>query len=227
MNDTVLFVAGDQWSPLRNAVHTANKGHALRVLCKPYAPINHTMENAKSPRSFSILHFPFSITPPLRKSSHSGQNKCGDENETQTPAVFALGAAGYAALELLWRGRTHWTMALTGGAVLVGLRQLRRRVHEESPLSRCLCGAACITAAEYVVGCTVNRHFRLRVWGLLARIRQCSRGRSARNTPCCGRCSPRRSCCRNRTKICASPLAIRFSMAYNSDKLCRKGDTPC
>ena len=44
----------------------------------------------------------------------------------QTPAVFALGAAGYATLELLWRGRTHWTMALTGGAVLVGLRQLRR-----------------------------------------------------------------------------------------------------
>ena len=35
---------------------------------------------------------------------------------------------------------------------------------QESPLSRCLCGAACITAAEYVVGCTVNRHFRLRVW---------------------------------------------------------------
>lgn len=82
----------------------------------------------------------------------------------QTPAVFALGAAGYAALELLWRGRTHWTMALTGGAVLVGLQRLRRRVHEENPLSRCLCGAACITAAEYVVGCTVNRHFRLRVW---------------------------------------------------------------
>ena len=82
----------------------------------------------------------------------------------QTPAVFALGAAGYAALELLWRGRTHWTMALTGGAVLVGLRQLRRRVHEEPPLSRCLCGAACITAAEYVVGCTVNRRCHLRVW---------------------------------------------------------------
>ena len=54
--------------------------------------------------------------------------------------------------------------ALTGGAVLVGLQRLRRRVHEETPLSRCLCGAACITAAEYVVGCTVNRHFRLRVW---------------------------------------------------------------
>ena len=53
------------------------------------------------------------------------------------------------------------------------------------------------------------------------------KGRSARNTPCCGRCSPRRSCCRNKTEMCASPLAIRFSMSYNSGKLCRKGDTPC
>ncbi len=41
-------------------------------LGQSYAPINHTMENAKSPRSFSILHFQFSITPPLRKSRHSG-----------------------------------------------------------------------------------------------------------------------------------------------------------
>ena len=144
----------------------------------------------------------------------------------QAPAVFALGAAGYAALELLWRGRTHWTMALTGGTVLVGLRRLRRRVHEENPLSRCLCGAACITAAEYVVGCTVNRHFRLRVWDYSHEFGNVQ-GRSARNTPCCGRCSPRRSCCRNKTKMYASPLAIRFSMAYNSDILCRKGDTPC
>ena len=53
------------------------------------------------------------------------------------------------------------------------------------------------------------------------------KGRSAQNTPCCGRCSPRRSCCRNKTKMCASPLAIRFSMVYNSDVLRRKGDTPC
>lgn len=226
MNDTVLFVAGGQWSPYGNACAYRQQRARIARPCKPYAPINHTMENAKSPRSFSILHFPFSITPPLRKSSHSGQNKCGDENETANSAVFTLGAAGYAALELLWRGRTHWTMALTGGAVLVGLRRLRRRVHEESPLSRCLCGAACITAAEYVVGCTVNRHFRLRVWDYSHEFGNVQ-GQIARNTPCCGRCSPRRSCCRNKTEMCTSPLAIRFSMAYNSDKLCRKGDTPC
>lgn len=120
------------------------------------------MENTKSPRSFSIFHSQLLL--PCVNPAIPGKINAVMKMKLQTPAVFALGAAGYAALELLWRGRTHWTMALTGGAVLVGLRRLRRRVHEESPLSRCLCGAACITAAEYVVGCTVNRHFRLRVW---------------------------------------------------------------
>ena len=114
-------------------------------------------------------HSPFSIfnsqlLHPCVNPAIPGKINAVMKMKLQTPAVFALGAAGYATLELLWRGRTHWTMALTGGAVLVGLRRLRRRVHEESPLSRCLCGAACITTAEYVVGCTVNRHFRLRVW---------------------------------------------------------------
>ncbi|MCI7126142.1 MAG: putative ABC transporter permease [Agathobaculum sp.] len=82
----------------------------------------------------------------------------------QTAGLFLLGAAGYPALELLWRGRTHWTMALTGGAVLVGLGSLRGRLRAERPLVRCVSGAACITAAEYVVGCTVNRVCGLDVW---------------------------------------------------------------
>lgn len=133
---------------------------ALSFLFCAYAKLR--MENAKSPRSFSI--FNSQLLHPCVNPAIPGKINAVMKMKLQTPAVFALGAAGYATLELLWRGRTHWTMALTGGAVLVGLRRLRRRVHDESPLSRCLCGAACITAAEYVVGCTVNRHFRLRVW---------------------------------------------------------------
>lgn len=78
--------------------------------------------------------------------------------------IFLLGAAGYAALEILWRGYTHWTMALTGGTVLLGLSGLRRRLHDASPLARCASGAACITTAEFVVGCTVNRHYQMQVW---------------------------------------------------------------
>ena len=82
----------------------------------------------------------------------------------QTAGLFLLGAGGYAMVEVLWRGYTHWTMALTGGAVLVGLHRLRGHVRDEKPLARCLCGAACITAAEYVVGCTVNRTYHMDVW---------------------------------------------------------------
>ena len=77
------------------------------------------------------VHSPFSIfnsqlLHPCVNPAIPGKINAVMKMKLQTPAVFALGAAGYAALELLWRGRTHWTMALTGGVVLVGLRQLRR-----------------------------------------------------------------------------------------------------
>lgn len=44
---------------------------------------------------------------------------------------FAVGAVGYPLLELLWRGRTHPSMALAGGAVmlyasLLSYRPMRR-----------------------------------------------------------------------------------------------------
>ena len=32
--------------------------------------------------------------------------------------LFALGGAGYQAVELAWRGTTHWTMFAAGGACL-------------------------------------------------------------------------------------------------------------
>ena len=114
----------------------------------------------------------------------------------QTAGLFLLGAGGYSLLEIAWRGYTHWTMALTGGAVLVGLHQLRGHVRDEKPFARCLCGAACITAAEYVVGCTVNRTYHMDVWIILTRRAMCT-DRFARNTLHSGRCLPRPSCCLN------------------------------
>ena len=166
------------------------------------------MPNLHVHSPFSIFHSQLLL--PCVNPAIPGKINAVMKMKLQTPAVFALGAAGYAALELLWRGRTHWTMALTGGAVLVGLRRLRHASRRRNMwsaarstgISGCACGITRTNSAMF-------------------------KGRSARNTPCCGRCSPRRSCCRNKTKMCASPLAIRFSMAYNSDKLCRKGDTPC
>ena len=77
-------------------------------------------------------------------------------------AVFAVGGLGYGAIELIWRGRTHWTMALTGGACLSGLYALAQKEH---PLWKfCLEGAGMITAAELAVGLLVNRKLKWNVW---------------------------------------------------------------
>lgn len=79
-----------------------------------------------------------------------------------TVSVFAVGAIGYTLLELLWRGRSHWTMSLTGGTILCLL--YKRCKAEHSLLRFCLWGAAVITTAEFFVGVLVNRLLHWRVW---------------------------------------------------------------
>ena len=47
-------------------------------------------------------------------------------------SLFLLGGGAYAALELAWRGTTHWTMFVTGGDCLCLLQALavcRRVLH--------------------------------------------------------------------------------------------------
>lgn len=78
--------------------------------------------------------------------------------------LFACGSAGYAALEILWRGYTHWTMALTGGVIFCIMAPVRKLLHNVSWIQQCLAGSALITTAEFIVGCVVNGHYRLRVW---------------------------------------------------------------
>ncbi|MBR3763317.1 MAG: hypothetical protein IKK57_02035 [Clostridia bacterium] len=73
--------------------------------------------------------------------------------------AFLLGAVGYPALELLWRRRTHPSMALAGGLAMVIIRCAGRC--RSGLLARsALCGVG-ITAVEYLIGCTVNRDHRI------------------------------------------------------------------
>ena len=73
----------------------------------------------------------------------------------KTLAVFAAGGVGYCALETLWRGRTHPSMALCGGTVLVGFRKLAQK--GGSRLALCLKGCALITGCELLCGLVFNR----------------------------------------------------------------------
>ncbi len=77
-------------------------------------------------------------------------------------ALFALGGGGYCAAELLWRGRTHGSMFLAGGAAFLLVGQLN---HTEPKLSlplRAVAGAGIITMVELAAGLIFNRDYA--VW---------------------------------------------------------------
>ena len=73
--------------------------------------------------------------------------------------TFLAGAVTYPALEILWRGRTHPTMALAGGASLVMIRRVSRM--RGSLLARAIVCGAGITAIEYLIGRKWNRSHRI------------------------------------------------------------------
>lgn len=68
--------------------------------------------------------------------------------------LFYLGGMGYAALELLWRGRTHGSMFVLGGVCFLALGKLGR-LRLPRPLLAVL-GSGLITAGELITGLLVN-----------------------------------------------------------------------
>lgn len=79
-------------------------------------------------------------------------------------AIFLTGAFGYSLLETLWRGHTHWTMFVTGGVCLVIIYFMNQSLADKSIWNRCFMGCAVITAAELIVGVTVNIILKWNVW---------------------------------------------------------------
>ena len=78
--------------------------------------------------------------------------------------VFLIGALGYVLLELLWRGRSHWTMAVTGGICFLLVYAINNRYSHKKLWQKCLFGAFAISTVEFLVGITVNLWLGWRVW---------------------------------------------------------------
>lgn len=76
---------------------------------------------------------------------------------------FAIGGVTYGLLEVAVRGYTHWSMVLTGGAVLVLLNMINKS-KQINIFYRCLLGAIVITSLEFAVGLIVNVRMGLGVW---------------------------------------------------------------
>lgn len=77
---------------------------------------------------------------------------------------FLLGGILYSLIELAWRGYTHWTMTLLGGAVTVLLKVINQ-IFPSAPLFfKATIGSAMITFLELIVGLIVNKRHHLEVW---------------------------------------------------------------
>ena len=79
-------------------------------------------------------------------------------------AVFVLGGGAYGLMEILFRGHTHWTMLVTGGACALTLFYLREWLLAQPLAVSALAGAIIITVYELAVGLLVNVKFGWHVW---------------------------------------------------------------
>lgn len=76
--------------------------------------------------------------------------------------VFLLGGGLYCTLEVLWRGYTHWSMALVGGLCVV-LIYCVEGLRFTTFWKMVLCGIG-ITLIEGVSGVFLNLIWKLGVW---------------------------------------------------------------
>lgn len=77
---------------------------------------------------------------------------------------FLLGAVGYSAIEVIWRGYTHWTMMIAGGVCFIIFSVVEERLRDRGlPLKAAVCGLG-VTAVEFIFGVLFNLIFKMNVW---------------------------------------------------------------
>lgn len=81
-------------------------------------------------------------------------------------ATLALiGGCIYYAIEIAWRGHSHWTMAVLGGICFVLVGGINEYFPWSMPLAlQGVIGAAIITALEFVSGVVLNVWLGLGIW---------------------------------------------------------------
>ena len=80
--------------------------------------------------------------------------------------LFLIGGRLYTWIELLWRGRTHWTMFILGGLCFVIMGLLNEHIFpwKLGLLWQSLISAAIITVFEFATGCILNLWLGWNVW---------------------------------------------------------------
>lgn len=78
--------------------------------------------------------------------------------------LFVIGGFVYCGIELLFRGRTHWSMFIVGGLCLIFCGMLNEMWDNPALWKQMVLGSMIITLFEFVSGCIVNLWLGWNVW---------------------------------------------------------------
>ena len=83
---------------------------------------------------------------------------------TEYICVFLAGGGIYNMIELIFRGYSHWSMTIAGGACFILIHFFNHGLKRKGNFLRCVIGGVLITAVELTVGIVVNLVLKLDVW---------------------------------------------------------------
>lgn len=79
--------------------------------------------------------------------------------------LFLIGGLIYICIELLYRGDTHWSMAIVGGFAFVCCGLINELLNWQTPLwKQSFIGGGVITVLEFISGIILNIILKLDVW---------------------------------------------------------------
>lgn len=79
--------------------------------------------------------------------------------------LFLIGGFIYVAIELGFRGHSHWTMFLLGGLCFILIGSLNNYIPwEMSIIKQGVIGALIVTSLEFIFGLVLNLYLNLGIW---------------------------------------------------------------
>lgn len=78
--------------------------------------------------------------------------------------LFVIGGLIYILIELVARGRTHWTMFIVGGVAFFLVGCINEKERKMPLIRQMLIGSIVITVLEFLCGCIVNLWLGWNVW---------------------------------------------------------------
>ncbi len=78
--------------------------------------------------------------------------------------LFLIGAVGYSIIEILWKGSTHWTMAVDGGICLICIAAADTFLSEKSIFVKAFVSSCIITTVELISGIILNLYLNMAIW---------------------------------------------------------------